>query len=124
MEKNHSIRDLILIAGDISWAKEENKAKMDLDFLHSLPGTKLLLKGNHDYWWSSLSKVKKFLPPSLYLLQNDAFHWNQCSIGGARLWDTDEYSYSEMINYVDNPKNKSLMEPENPKNKKRFSYVN
>ncbi len=96
--------DLVLIAGDISWAAHPEDAKIDLEWIHALPGTKVLLKGNHDYWWSSLIKIQKVLPPSLHLIQNNAFHWHHVAIGGARLWDTQEYNFDEYINYIENPR--------------------
>lgn len=96
--------DLVLIAGDISWAMHPEQAKHDLDWIHQLPGTKVLLRGNHDFWWASLSKVQKLLPPSLHLIQNNAFSWQDFIIGGARLWDTAEYSFNDYIEYRGNPK--------------------
>lgn len=95
--------DLVLIAGDISWAMRTHEAKIDLEWIGALPGTKVMIKGNHDYWWSSLSKVEEIIPPSLHVIQNNAFHWNDCSIGGARLWDTDEYSFDGYIEYRESP---------------------
>lgn len=67
--------DLVLCPGDISWAMTLEEATPDLAFLGSLPGKKLLLRGNHDYWWKrkELSKVRKALPPSVFVLQGDAF---------------------------------------------------
>jgi len=64
--------DTVLVAGDISWAMKLEDALVDLAFLHGLPGRKVLLKGNHDFWWGSRAKVERVLPPSLRLLQNDA----------------------------------------------------
>ncbi len=89
--------DLILIPGDISWAMNLQQVQPDLDWIESLPGTKVLLKGNHDYWWGSLQQIKRILPPSLHLIQNNVFSWNQVSIGGARLWDTSEYQFGSYI---------------------------
>lgn len=85
--------DLVLIAGDISWAMHIENAVPDLEWIDSLPGTKVLIRGNHDFWWSSKSKVEKVLPPSLRIICNNAFHWNDLSVGGARLWDTPEYAF-------------------------------
>jgi len=65
-------RDWVLLAGDISWGMHLEEALPDLRFLDGLPGRKVLLKGNHDYWWTSRSKVEARLPASLKLLQNDA----------------------------------------------------
>lgn len=102
-EREVSPNDLVLIPGDISWAKNLEEAIIDLNWIEALPGTKLLLKGNHDYWWGSLSKVKAILPASIHLLQNNAFNWNDISIAGTRLWDTPEYNYSELSHFVENP---------------------
>lgn len=102
--------DLVLIPGDISWAMHPEDARQDLEWIDKLPGTKALIRGNHDYWWNSLSKVQKVLPPSLHLVQNNAFHWNDVSIGGARLWDSTEYNFDPFINYVENPRAKKLTE--------------
>jgi hypothetical protein len=85
--------DLVLIAGDISWALKLEEALADLQWIDALPGTKVLIKGNHDYWWGSLSQVTKVLPPSIHLIQNNAFFWKGVAVGGARLWDTEEYSF-------------------------------
>ena len=53
--------DTVVIAGDISWAMKLEETEKDFAFLHSLPGKKLLLKGNHDYWWSTRSKIDTYL---------------------------------------------------------------
>ena len=92
--------DLVLIAGDISWAMNIDQAKIDLDWIDSLPGTKVMIRGNHDYWWSSASKVRAALPPSLNIIQNDAFEWHDYSIAGARLWDTSEYTFGTLFSSV------------------------
>lgn len=87
--------DLVLIPGDISWAMKLEQALIDLKWIDQLPGTKVMIRGNHDYWWSSASKVRAILPPSIHIIQNDAFTWNDYSIGGTRLWDTSEYNFSD-----------------------------
>lgn len=106
----HSIQpdDLVLIPGDISWAMHLNEAKVDLEWIAALPGKKLLLRGNHDYWWTSLKQVQAILPPSLHVIQNNAFVWKNFVIGGARLWDSGEYSFHSFIRYIDNPKAKKF----------------
>lgn len=98
--------DLVLIPGDISWAMRPEEAVADLAWIHRLPGTKAMIKGNHDYWWGSLKKISEILPPSIHLIQNNAFHWRGCAIGGARLWDTPEYGFSQFIEFRENPKAK------------------
>ena len=57
--------DVVLIPGDISWAMQLSEAQDDLNAIGQLPGTKLLLRGNHDYWWSSLAKLRAALREEL-----------------------------------------------------------
>lgn len=106
--------DLVLISGDISWALRPEDAKPDLDWIHALPGTKVLLRGNHDYWWSSLKKIEEILPSSIHLIQNNVFTWNHISIGGARMWDTPEYSFQDYVHYINNPRENTLTKVEDP----------
>ena len=68
--------DVVLIPGDISWAMSLEDALFDLRDIAALPGHKLILRGNHDYWWSSISKVRKALPARMQALQHDAFAWD------------------------------------------------
>ena len=70
--------DIVLIAGDISWAMKLQNAEADLQALAMLPGKKVFIRGNHDFWWSGISKVRASAPDdSFYFLQTDA-----CKIGG------------------------------------------
>ncbi len=78
--------DLVIIAGDISWAMHLSEASADLLWLAELPGTKLLVKGNHDFWWNSIGKVRTALPRGIYALQNDHFIWEDYVICGTRGW--------------------------------------
>lgn len=78
--------DLLIIAGDISWALKLEEAVPDLDDIAALPGTKLLLRGNHDYWWQSRSKIERVVDPSIHLLQNDSFLFGDVAIAGGRGW--------------------------------------
>lgn len=78
--------DLVLIPGDISWAMYLEDALADLAFLGDLPGQKLLLRGNHDFWWSGVTKVRSALPPGMYALQNDTFRFHSVEIAGTRGW--------------------------------------
>lgn len=100
--------DLVLLPGDISWGMHTEEAVDDLKWIDALPGTKVMLRGNHDFWWNSISKVEKILPPSINIIQNTIFKWNGIVIGGARLWDTKEFSFSPYIDYVDNPRASKL----------------
>ncbi|HSX27117.1 MAG TPA: metallophosphoesterase [Chlamydiales bacterium] len=107
-----SPHDLVLIPGDISWALKVDEAVPDLQWIHELPGTKVLIKGNHDYWWGSLNKIAPVLPSSIHLIQNNAFNWKEVTIGGARLWDTPEYSFGEFIEFRENPRAKPPVDTE------------
>ncbi len=64
--------DAVLIPGDISWAMRLEDAEADLWQIAQLPGQKVLLKGNHDYWWGSISRLRAVLPPGMQALQNDS----------------------------------------------------
>jgi predicted phosphohydrolase len=99
-------QDLVLIPGDISWAMTLTEALIDLQWIDTLPGTKVMIKGNHDYWWSSLSKMEKVVPPSIHLIHNNIFCWEGVEIGGTRLWDTSEYNFHKYIDYQENIKAK------------------
>jgi len=106
--------DLVLLAGDTSWAMRPEEARPDLEWIDELPGTKVIIRGNHDYWWTSASQVKKTLPASIHFIQNNAFHWQDITIGGARLWDTAEYNFNDYIDFIHNPRAKTLAEMEKP----------
>lgn len=95
--------DLVLIAGDISWAMKD-EVQLDFAWIDRLPGKKVLIKGNHDYWWGSLKKVYEYLPPSISVIQNNTFDYKGISIGGTRLWDTTEYHFNQFIEFQENPK--------------------
>ncbi len=96
--------DLVLIPGDISWATHLEDALVDLDWIDKLPGTKVIIKGNHDFWWESPKKLKAVMPPSIHFIQNDVFNWQGITIGGARLWDTEEYNFGSYIHFQENPR--------------------
>jgi hypothetical protein len=78
--------DVVLIPGDISWAMRLDAVQPDLLFLAQLPGRKVLLRGNHDYWWQSLAKVREALPPGFFAIQNDHVLLDGVAICGARGW--------------------------------------
>jgi predicted phosphohydrolase len=65
--------DIVLIAGDISWAMKLSDAETDLKAIATLPGRKVLIRGNHDFWWSGIGKVRQSAPDnSFYFLNIDA----------------------------------------------------
>ena len=78
--------DWVLLPGDISWAMRLEEALPDLLFLAALPGKKLLLRGNHDYWWNSRAKLVSMLPPDMRLLQNDCLDIGGVTVCGTRGW--------------------------------------
>lgn len=77
---------LLLCAGDISWATHLSEAQLDLAFLATFRGRKLLIKGNHDYWWDSLSRLRAVAPAGIDFLQNDAHVYDGNAIVGTRGW--------------------------------------
>ena len=82
--------DTVVIAGDISWAMKIEDAVADFQFIHSLPGKKLILKGNHDYWWSTKKKITDFLAlhgfSSIGVVHNSAAPVGDAAVCGTRGW--------------------------------------
>ncbi len=97
LEKNwrENVRpeDTVVVAGDISWGLDISEAKEDFAFLDRLPGTKILLKGNHDLWFSTKTKVEKFFAENgfstLKILFNNAYEYGDRAICGTRGWMND-----------------------------------
>ena len=79
--------DTVLIPGDISWAMQLEHAIPDLHAIGELPGKKVILKGNHEYWWSSITKVRANLPAGMKALQYDALDIGEAVVCGTRLWN-------------------------------------
>lgn len=77
--------DLVILCGDLSWAMRLNKAKIDLDYIHDLPGQKVCIKGNHDFWWEKIG-VLNGLYSDVYFLQNTAYLYGDLAICGTRGW--------------------------------------
>ena len=79
--------DVVLIAGDISWAMKLDDALVDLGALKGLPGKKVFIRGNHDYWWNGITKLRDAAPDeSFYFLQTDAVKIGKFVIVGSRGW--------------------------------------
>ena len=80
--------DTTVIAGDISWAMNFSELAPDFAFIDSLPGKKIILKGNHDYWWTTVKKMKQFASgyPSIEFLHNNSFEIDGISVCGTRGW--------------------------------------
>ncbi len=85
-----SDEDTIVLAGDISWGMKIDECLPDFQFINSLPGKKIILKGNHDYWWSTKSKIDGFWAQnnltSLNILNNNAYEADGKIICGTRGW--------------------------------------
>ena len=77
--------DTVLIAGDISWSINMEAGRADLDWIHELPGQKILIRGNHDYWWNSITKLNK-LYSDMHFIQNNYFTYEDYAICGTRGW--------------------------------------
>ena len=88
--------DTVLIAGDVSWSMSLSNALEDLKFIDSLPGKKILMKGNHDYWWETKTKMERFFKENnletLNILHNNAYLIDGFAICGTRGWFYDDNS--------------------------------
>ena len=90
-----SADDLVLLPGDLSWAMRLEDAIEDLNSIAALPGKKILLRGNHDYWWSSIGRVRRALGEGVYALQNDALLMEGRLYAGTRGWTLPGQDASE-----------------------------
>lgn len=86
--------DLCILCGDLSWAMGMEEAGEDFRFIHALPGKKIILKGNHDYWWSTAAKAKRFFAEngidSIDILHNNCFFYGDYALCGTRGWFYEE----------------------------------
>ena len=82
--------DIVLLPGDFSWAMKLEDATQDFKMLESLPGKKVIIRGNHDYWWKSISAVRNILPEGFYAIQNDAMRFGNFVLCGTRGWQVPE----------------------------------
>ena len=87
--------DLVLIPGDISWALKLQDAYIDLEKIDKLPGTKVISKGNHDYWWDTKSKLDSLSLGTIHFIHNDCYIYENIAITGTRGWapkDSEEFN--------------------------------
>lgn len=97
LEKNWralvSPEDTVVLAGDISWAMKLEDTAADFSFIQKLPGQKLLMKGNHDYWWTTANKMNRYLTAqgfdTLHLLHNNSYSVEGYALCGTRSWLSD-----------------------------------
>ena len=82
--------DVTVLCGDLSWAMGLEEAREDFAFLNALPGKKILLKGNHDYWWNTASKMKRFFAENgldtMEILHNNCLFYGDIALCGTRGW--------------------------------------
>lgn len=103
--------DLVLLLGDNSWAMKIEEARKDMEFIDSLPGHKVMIKGNHDYWWETISKNKKiFSDLNIDYIQNNSINFQGVAICGTRGWicpnetsftQEDEKIYNREVNRLE-----------------------
>lgn len=99
-----SNKDTVVIAGDISWAMNFEQLKADFAFINNLNGNKIILKGNHDYWWNTVSKMNKFIDENKFdtikILYNNSFEIDGVSVCGSRGWmfESEEEHDEKILN--------------------------
>lgn len=98
-----SDEDTIVLCGDLSWGMSLPEAKEDFSFLNRMPGRKILLKGNHDYWWNTVSKMNAFFAgnnfTTLHILHNNCYEYGPYALCGTRGWfyEEDRGVHSEKV---------------------------
>ncbi|MDD2494998.1 MAG: metallophosphoesterase [Tissierellia bacterium] len=91
-------QDVVLIPGDVSWAIKLEDAKIDLLKIDKLPGTKIICKGNHDFWWSTNNKLSMLGLKTIKFLKNNYYEFGDYLICGTRGWDSIEENIDELNN--------------------------
>lgn len=89
-----SEEDVVLMAGDFSWAMKLEDAIEDFNLMKDLPGKKIIIRGNHDFWWNSISAVRKILPKNFFAIQNDAIKIESTIFCGTRGWILPDENFS------------------------------
>lgn len=86
--------DTVVLLGDLSWALDLEQAKADFSWINEIPGRKIILKGNHDYWWSTASKFYRFCEENrfsdMFILHNNHYEYDDIAICGTRGWFFEE----------------------------------
>ena len=97
--ENVKDQDTVIIPGDFSWAMTLEEAYKDFEFINSLPGTKIISKGNHDYWWNTITKMTNYLKENHFhtikFLQNNSYLVEDKIIVGTRGWSTTSSNSEE-----------------------------
>jgi len=93
--------DTVILPGDFSWGLKIEETARDFEFLESLPGKKIILKGNHDLWWGTAKKIKEFFEKekikSVEILFNNAFACGKYAIAGTRGWCLEDGNDKKII---------------------------
>lgn len=93
--------DVVLIPGDFSWETYLEDTYKDFEYLDKLPGKKILLKGNHDYWWTTVTNIKKYLKQNNFntidILYNNSYELENYIVAGARGWDYSNINDRKII---------------------------
>ncbi len=86
--------DLVILPGDFSWAMYLEETKKDFEFINNLPGKKILLKGNHDYWWTTVTSMRKYIKDNNFnnidFLYNNSYEYDDKIIVGTRGWNLSQ----------------------------------
>ena len=86
--------DVCVLCGDLAWGMTMEQALPDFQFIEALPGKKILLKGNHDYWWNTAAKMNRFFAESgfstLHILHNNCYEYGGYALCGTRGWFYEE----------------------------------
>ena len=97
--------DTTVLLGDLTWGIDMQQAKQDFAFINAIPGRKLIIKGNHDYWWTTAAKFYKFCEENgfsdMFILNNNAYEYEEIALCGTRGWffeeDAAEGSHNDKI---------------------------
>ena len=86
--------DTTVLMGDLTWGMDLNQARADFAWIARIPGRKIILKGNHDYWWTTASKFYRFCEENgfqnMYVLHNNCYFYNEYALCGTRGWFFEE----------------------------------
>lgn len=119
--------DYVIIPGDISWATYIEDATLDFEYIHSLNGKKLISKGNHDYWWTTLNKMNVFLESngfdSIAILKNTSYMIGDTAICGTRGWTIPASTAGEDARIFEREKQRLILSLEDAKAKKAKNII-
>ena len=94
--------DLVILPGDFSWETYLKETDKDFEYINNLPGKKLLLKGNHDYWWTTVSSMRNFIKENNFenidFIYNNSYEFENYLIAGTRGWSVKEEENEKMLN--------------------------